>query len=114
MALFRSPQDDRFVIDFPMILEKGGMLIVKKTMQKAFAYFTYQNRLLVFRHVDVPEAGTQVPAGTIKANEHPEQAVLREAVEETGPTDLTVGRFLQRVAEGLSQMIESRDESLFN
>jgi len=108
MALFRSPQDDRFVIDFSMILDKGGMLIVKKAMQKAFAYITYQNRLLVFRHVDVPEAGTQVPAGTIKANEHPEQAVLREAVEETGLTDLTVGRFLGKQEREMSDF--GRDE----
>ena len=77
-----------------MICEKENTLIRKKTKQKAFAYITHQNRLLVFRHVDIPEAGIQVPAGTIKANERPEQAVLREAVEETGLTDLTVGRFL--------------------
>lgn len=77
-----------------MIWEKENTLIRKKTKQKAFAYITHQNRLLVFRHVDSPEAGIQVPAGTIKANERPEQAVLREAVEETGLTDLTVGRFL--------------------
>jgi hypothetical protein len=41
------------------------MLIVKKIRQKAFAYITHQKRLLVFRHVDVPEAGIQVPAGTM-------------------------------------------------
>lgn len=84
------------------------MLIVRKTRQKAFAYITHQKRLLVFRHVDVPEAGIQVPAGTIKANEHPEQAVLREAVEETGLTDLTLGRFLGEQVRDMSDF--GRDE----
>jgi 8-oxo-dGTP pyrophosphatase MutT (NUDIX family) len=84
------------------------MLMVRKTRQKAFAYITHQNCLLVFRHVDVPEAGIQVPAGTIKANEHPEQAVLREAVEETGLTDLTVGRFLGEQERDMSDC--GRDE----
>jgi 8-oxo-dGTP pyrophosphatase MutT (NUDIX family) len=90
------------VVNFSRILEKGGIFIVGKISQKAFAYITHQKRLLVFRHADAPEAGVQVPAGTIKALERPEQAVLREAVEETGLTDLTVGRFLQRSAERLS------------
>jgi 8-oxo-dGTP diphosphatase len=96
------------VIDVSKILEKGGILIVRKTRQKAFAYITHQNRLLVFRHVDVPEAGIQVPAGTIKVNEHPEQAVLREAVEETGLTDLTVEKFLGKQEREMSDF--GRDE----
>jgi hypothetical protein len=29
----------------------------------------YHHRLLVFRHPDAPEAGIQVPAGTVEANE---------------------------------------------
>ena len=33
--------------------------------QKAFAYITHGNRLLVFRHVHHPEAGVQVPVGTV-------------------------------------------------
>lgn len=81
---------------------------MRKTRQKAFAYITHQNRLLVFRHVAIPEAGIQVPAGTIKANEQPDQAVLREAVEETGLTDLTVGRFLGEQERDMSDV--GRDE----
>ncbi len=55
-----------------------------RRIEKAFAYITYRERLLVFRHPRSPEAGIQVPAGTIKPGETAEQAVLREAVEETG------------------------------
>ena len=46
--------------------------------------------LLVFDHVDVPEAGTQVPAGGVRAGEPLEEAVRREVAEETGITDVTV------------------------
>ncbi len=66
-------------------------IIVKR---KAFAYITHKCRLLVFRHVDVPEAGVQVPAGTIEPGESPAQAMMREAREETGLADLALGRFL--------------------
>ena len=61
---------------------------------KVFAYITYQNRLLVFRHTDFPEAGIQVPAGTVKAGEELVTAVLREAQEETGLSDLAVQSYL--------------------
>ncbi|GAA0244613.1 hypothetical protein GCM10009527_046670 [Actinomadura nitritigenes] len=40
--------------------------------------------LLVFDHVGMPQAGTQVPAGGVRPGEEPEQAVLREVLEETG------------------------------
>ena len=63
-------------------------------ISKVFAYITHRNRLLVFRHLDVPEAGFQVPAGTVKANEDLMAAVLREAQEETGLPELKVKEFL--------------------
>ncbi|WP_103939741.1 NUDIX hydrolase [Thermomonospora echinospora] len=40
--------------------------------------------LLVFDHVGMPQAGTQVPAGGVQPGEELEQAVLREVFEETG------------------------------
>ncbi|MGX1676437.1 NUDIX hydrolase [Streptomyces sp. NPDC055400] len=40
--------------------------------------------LLVFDHVGMPEAGTQVPAGGVRPGEDLGQAVLREVAEETG------------------------------
>src|SRR5687767_5079077 len=57
--------------------------------RKAFAYITHRDprlgeRLLVFSHPRAPEAGIQVPAGTMRDGESPAAAVLREAHEETG------------------------------
>ena len=39
---------------------------------KVFAYLTHGHRLLVFRHADFPEAGIQVPAGTVQPDERPD------------------------------------------
>ena len=61
---------------------------------KAFAYITNGGRLLVFRHPLEPEAGIQVPAGTIQPGEAPEAAALREAFEETGLPNLVLASFL--------------------
>ena len=63
-------------------------------ISKVFAYITHQNKLLVFRHIDFPEAGIQVPAGTVKSNEDLATAVLREAQEETGLRNLTLVTYL--------------------
>ena len=61
---------------------------------KAFAYITHGIDLLVLRHPDFPEAGIQVPAGTIETGEAPDAAVMREAFEETGLTNLKMKGFL--------------------
>jgi len=50
-----------------------------------------QRQLLLIQH---PYAGIQIPAGTIEPDETPEQAVLREASEETGLSGLTVAAYL--------------------
>ncbi len=65
--------------------------------RKAFAYITHQNRLLVFEHADYPDAGIQVPAGSIEPDETPEQGVVREAFEETGLEGLVMVEFLGMV-----------------
>jgi 8-oxo-dGTP pyrophosphatase MutT (NUDIX family) len=61
---------------------------------KVFAYITRGDRLLVFAHTDFPEAGIQVPAGTVESGEATEFAVMREADEETGLTGLVLDGFL--------------------
>lgn len=61
---------------------------------KVYAYITNQNRLLVFRHTQFPEAGIQVPGGTVEADEDLTAAVLREAREETGLDNLQLVRYL--------------------
>jgi ADP-ribose pyrophosphatase YjhB (NUDIX family) len=50
--------------------------------------------LLVFDHVGMPQAGTQVPAGGVHPEEEAEQAVLREVFEETGLRTVSVVRQL--------------------
>ena len=67
-----------------------------RVVDKAFAYITWRDRLLVFDHIDFPDAGVQVPAGTVHAGETPEGGVVREAREETG-----LHRFLLPEALGI-------------
>jgi 8-oxo-dGTP pyrophosphatase MutT (NUDIX family) len=62
--------------------------------RKVFAYITHGNRLLVLRHPHAPEAGIQVPAGTVQDGEPLEAAVLREAAEETGLPGLELVGFV--------------------
>lgn len=69
-------------------------LLMLTLKRKAFAYITHGNRLLVFRHPNAPDAGIQVPAGTMKDGERPVDAVMREAYEETGLAGLELVRFL--------------------
>ncbi|WP_280447148.1 NUDIX hydrolase [Nocardia cyriacigeorgica] len=45
-------------------------------------------QLLVFDHVGLPEAGTQIPAGGVHPGEALDTAVLREVAEETGLTNV--------------------------
>lgn len=54
--------------------------------RKVLVYVVKNGKLLVFRHRDYSceEVGIQVPAGTIKDEEDPETAALRELQEETG------------------------------
>lgn len=66
-------------------------------VEKVLAYITRGDELLVFEHAGNPDAGIQVPAGTVEPGESLEKAVLREVQEETG-LDITdqprsLGRF---------------------
>src|SRR5437870_6317994 len=65
-----------------------------RIVRKVFAYITNGNWLLVFEHPRNPAAGIQVPAGTMEPEEIPDQAVLREAEEESGLTELKLVSFL--------------------
>lgn len=65
--------------------------------RKVVAYIVRDGRIVVFTHADHEswqQAGLQVPSGTIRAGELPEDAVLREAREETGLDGLRIVRYL--------------------
>lgn len=81
------------------------MPVVKR---KVYAYITHRGRLLVFAHPESPEAGIQVPGGTLEDGETPEPGVLREAREETGRDDLEVVRFLGTATRSMEDV--GRDE----
>jgi 8-oxo-dGTP pyrophosphatase MutT (NUDIX family) len=53
-------------------------------VRKVLCYVARNGRLLVFRHRDYPDAGVQVPAGTLRDGEDPESGAIRETEEETG------------------------------
>jgi 8-oxo-dGTP pyrophosphatase MutT (NUDIX family) len=58
------------------------VLPIRKT--KVVIYATWGDRLLVFRQPDFPDAGIQVPGGTVEDGERIEEAAAREFKEETG------------------------------
>ena len=61
---------------------------------KVLAYVVRGDAVCVFEQPAAPDAGIQVPAGTVQPGEDPADAVLREAVEETGLSGLAVVRHL--------------------
>ncbi len=72
-------------------------------VEKVVAYITCQGRLLVFRHTHAPEAGIQVPAGTIEPGEDPAEAVLREVEEESGLSQFSSPRYLGQDVQDLAE-----------
>jgi len=69
--------------------------------QKVFAYITWGIKLLVFSQPTAPEAGIQVPAGTVEDGEAVDAAVMREAFEETGLHGLKLVCFLGQQVRGM-------------
>lgn len=67
-----------------------------KNQKKVIAYVTHNAEILVFSHVAFPEAGIQIPKGTVEPNEDLEVAVLREVREETGLTEIHIRQYLGR------------------
>lgn len=84
-----------------------------RTVEKVTAFVTRQSKgrhdLLLFKH---PNAGIQIPAGTVEDGETPEQAVIREVNEETGlaPSSVSIRQYLgcaeDRLPEGQGIIVE--------
>ena len=67
---------------------------------KVLCYIVRDGQLLVFRHADydLKHVGIQIPAGSIRPGESPEDAALREAREETGLSQFSIARKLGETA----------------
>lgn len=70
-------------------------MLLSKIVEKVTAFITRgakdERELLLIEH---PNAGIQIPAGTVEDGETPGEAVIREAAEETGLTSLSIRRYL--------------------
>ncbi|OZV81490.1 NUDIX hydrolase [Micromonospora echinospora] len=78
----------------------------KAVVDKVLCYIVREGRLLVFRHTDYSyeEVGIQVPGGSVRVGEQPEDAALREAREETGLTGFAAVRKLGEVEYDISPL----------
>ncbi|MER7211231.1 NUDIX domain-containing protein [Streptosporangium sp. NPDC000239] len=76
----------------------------KVVKDKVLCYVVRDGRLLVFRHIgcSYEEVGIQIPAGSVRPGEAPEEAALREAREETGFTGFGIVRKLGEVVYDIS------------
>lgn len=82
-----------------------------RVIEKVTAFITRESKdghdLLLFKH---PNAGFQIPAGTVEDDETPDQAVIREATEETKLTALSIRQYLgcteEKLPEGQRIIVE--------
>ena len=79
-----------------------------REVAKVVCYVVHDNHLLVFTHDHEPMevTGVQVPAGSIKPGESPEEAAVRELFEETGRP----GQVIRRVGVREYDLRPGRDE----
>lgn len=64
--------------------------------RRVYAYLTSPKGVLILEHPNHPDAGLQIPGGTVEVDETPEEAVVREVFEETTLQDLGEPRLLGR------------------
>ena len=73
-------------------------------IEKVTAFVTRKRdglrEMLVFKH---PNAGIQIPAGTVECGENPETAVMREVREETGLQLVIIDKYLGCIENELEE-----------
>ena len=86
--------------------------------QKVQCYITRlrasTSQVLVFEHVDFPEAGIQVPGGSIDPGETASEAALREAWEESGLPGLRVKRYIGAFCWWYEALKEEHERHVFH
>jgi ADP-ribose pyrophosphatase YjhB (NUDIX family) len=85
------------------IFSSGELSLICFT-RKVYAYITYKDQLLVFEHTDFPEAGIQVPGGSVEDGETVEYAVIRETEEETGLKNFKIVRKLGVITRDIDDL----------
>ena len=74
----------------------GDMADNLNRRRRVYGYITGQQGVLILEHPKHPEAGLQVPGGTVEPGESPEAAVMREVFEETALKNLSAPVLLGR------------------
>lgn len=69
------------------VIQKVGIFVIRNSSAR-------RAELLLFTHVDYPDAPIQIPGGTIEAGEDPYAAAQRELAEESGLSGLPLIRHL--------------------
>lgn len=76
---------------------------IARMIRKVIAYITRHRadiaQLLIFEHVDFPQAGVQVPKGTVETDETLDHAARREVREESGLTQLDGLKFIGAIMQ---------------
>jgi len=85
----------------------------RSVVDKVICYVTRGEDLLVFRHRDQPEAGVQVPAGTVEPGELPDKAAVHETEEETGLSGFRLMRKLGEYAHSVEFRPENHRRHVF-
>ena len=75
--------------------------VIKKVYAYILKRYKSEDHLLVFAHLDFPEAGIQVSGGTVELEESIPAAVMREVQEETG---LDCVKFVEKLGVSINHM----------
>lgn len=80
----------------------------------AFVTRSDQKELLVHEHVNFPEAGVQVPAGTVEKDEDVKDALFREIYEESGLEDIELRSYLGKYIYKPEHVEETHERNVYH